>query len=109
MLSFGARGALSAETVTLVQMVLGRRWRAALLIEDELAPPEDDWGRDASLGDLHVDVYGSPAKRASDLEAYVAQHVPPSPARSKGSGGAGLFWGVALLAIVGGALWMAMR
>ncbi|MDP1631962.1 MAG: hypothetical protein Q8L66_11155 [Caulobacter sp.] len=83
LLSFGARGTISAETVTLIQQVLGRRWRAALLIEDELLPPEGDWGPEASLADLHVDQHRSPAERAADVEAYVAQHYPPAPGNQR--------------------------
>lgn len=79
LLAFGGKGTLSAETVTLIQAVLGRRYRAWLLIEDELFPPEDDWGPAASLDDLHVDRRGPPAKLAAEVEAYVAQQYPPPP------------------------------
>lgn len=72
-LCFTARGALSAETVTLIQQVLGRRWRAALLIEGELEPPEADWGPGASLAALHVDNYGRLKQRAADLEAQISE------------------------------------
>ncbi|HEX4855077.1 hypothetical protein [Arenimonas sp.] len=82
LLAFGAQGALSAQTVTLVHEVMGRRYRAWLLIEDELLPPDESWGPGAPLDDLHVDRRGSPAKLAGDVEAYVAQHYPPAaPAR----------------------------
>ncbi|WP_296815175.1 hypothetical protein [Brevundimonas sp.] len=77
LLAFGGKGSLSAETVTLIHQVMGRRYRAWLLIEDELLPPEDSWGAGASLDDIHVDRRGSPAKLAGDVEAYVAQHFPP--------------------------------
>lgn len=77
LLAFGAQGSLSAETVTLIHAVMGRRYRAWLLIEDELLPPEDDWGPGASLDDIHVDRRGTPAKLAADVDAYVAQHYPP--------------------------------
>jgi hypothetical protein len=77
LLAFGGQGSLSAETVTLIHQVMGRRYRAWLLIEDELLPPEDSWGAGASLNDIHVDRRGSPTKLASDVEAYVAQHFPP--------------------------------
>lgn len=79
LLAFGGKGTLSAETVTLVHEVMGRRYRAWLLIEDELLPPEDSWGPGAALDDIHVDRRGSPAKLAADVEAYVAQHYPPIP------------------------------
>lgn len=76
-LAFGGKGTLSAETVTLIHEVMGRRYRAWLLIEDELLPPEDSWGPGSPLDDIHVDRRGSPAKRAGDIDAYVAQHYPP--------------------------------
>ena len=79
LLSFGAQGTLSAQTATLIHEVMGRRYRAWLLIEDELLPPEDSWGPGAPLDDLHVDRRGSPAKLAAEVEAYVAQHYPPLP------------------------------
>lgn len=79
LLSFGGKGSLSAETVLLIQLVMGRRYRACLLIEDELLPPEDDWGPGAPLDDLHVGQRGSPAKLARDVEAHVARHDPPLP------------------------------
>jgi len=79
LLAFGAQGTLSAQTVTLIHEVMGRRYRAWLLIEDELLPPDDSWGPGAPLDDIHVDRRGSPAKLASDVEAYVAQHYPPLP------------------------------
>jgi len=79
LLAFGGKGTLSAETVTLIHEVMGRRYRAWLLIEDELLPPEDTWGPGSPLDDIHVDRRGSPAKRAGDVEAYVAQHYPPLP------------------------------
>jgi hypothetical protein len=77
LLAFGGKGTLSAEIVTLLHEVMGRRYRAWLLIEDELLPPEDSWGPGAALDDIHVDRRGSPAKLAADVEAYVAQHYPP--------------------------------
>ena len=99
-LSFGARGSLSAQTVNLIQQVLGRRWRAALWIEDELLPPENDFGPNASLAYLHVTaasqaademdpdlaatMTGSPAERAAALDRYVAKHYPPAP-RNRGA------------------------
>lgn len=76
-LASGGKGTLSAETVTLIHNVLGRRYRAWLLIEDELLPPEDGWGAGTSLDDIHVDRRGSPAKLAADVEAYVAQRFAP--------------------------------
>lgn len=79
LLSFGAQGTLSAEAVLLIQLVMGRRYRACLLIGDELLPPEDNWGPSAPLDDLHVDQRGSPAKLARDVEAHVARHYPPLP------------------------------
>lgn len=79
LLAFSGQGTLSAETVTLIQLVMGRRYRAWLLIEDELCPPDDSWGPGAPLDDLHVDRRGSPAKLARDVDAYVAQHYPPLP------------------------------
>jgi hypothetical protein len=79
LLAFGGQGTLSAETVSLIHEVMGRRYRAWLLIEDELLPPEDSWGHGAALDDIHVDRRGSPAKLAGDVEAYVAQHYPPIP------------------------------
>jgi len=79
LLSFGGQGSLSAETVLLIQLVMGRRYRACLLIEDELLPPEEGWGPDAPLDDLHVGQRGSPAKLAADVEARVASHYPPLP------------------------------
>lgn len=79
LLSFGAQGTLSAQTATLIHEVMGRRYRAWLLIEDELLPPEDSWGPGAPLDDLHVDRRGSPAKLAAEVEAYVARHYPPLP------------------------------
>lgn len=79
LLSFGGQGSLSAETVLLVQLVMGRRYRASLLIEDELLPPEDGWGPGAPLDDLHVGQRGSPAKLAGEVEARVARHYPPLP------------------------------
>ena len=82
MLAFGGKGTLSAETVALIHEVMGRRYRASLLIEDELFPPEDSWGPGAPLDDIHVDRRGSPANLAREVEAYVAQHYPPlRPAR----------------------------
>ena len=77
-LAFGGKGTLSAETVTLIHEVMGRRYGAWLLINDELVPPEDSWGPGATLDDIHVDRRGTPKKRAKDLEAYVAQHFPPA-------------------------------
>lgn len=79
LLAFGAQGTLSAQTATLIHEVMGRRYRAWLLIESELLPPGDSWGHGAPLDDLHVDRRGSPAKLAADVEAYVAQHYPPLP------------------------------
>lgn len=79
LLAFGGRGTLSAETVTLIHEVMGRRYQASLLIEDELFPPEDSWGPGAPLESIHVDRRGSPAKLAGEVEAYVAQHYPPLP------------------------------
>lgn len=79
LLSFGGRGTLSAETVLLIQLVMGRRYRASLLIEDELLAPEDGWGPGAPLDDLHVGRRGSPATLARAAEAHVAQHYPPLP------------------------------
>lgn len=79
LLAFGGQGTLSAQTVTLIQEVMGRRYRAWLLIEDELLPPDEGWGPGASLDDLHVTRRGSPAERAADVEAYVARHYPPVP------------------------------
>lgn len=95
-LSFGARGTLSAQTVTHIQQVLGRRWRAALWIEGELLPPEDSFGPDASLADLHVtasgpviegaedmdpdllaSMRGTPAERAAATQRYVDKFYPP--------------------------------
>lgn len=97
-LSFGARGSLSAHTVSLVQQVMGRRWRAALWIEGEVLAPEPDFGPGASLADLHVEhdagptsdegeidpdlaaaSRGTPAERAAALDRYVAKHYPPVP------------------------------
>ncbi len=75
-LAFGGQGTLSAETVTLIHEVMGRRYGAWLLIEDELLPPEDSWGPGAALDDIHVNRRGSLAKRAGDVEAYVARHFP---------------------------------
>lgn len=77
LLAFGGKGTLSAETVTLIHEVMGRRYRAWLLIEDELLAPEDHWGPGISLDDIHVDRRGAPGKLAGDVEAYVAQHFPP--------------------------------
>ena len=79
LLSFGGKGTLSAQTVTLIQEVMGRRYRAWLLIEDELLPPEDAWGPGFPLDDIHVNLRGSPAKLAADVDAYVARHYPPLP------------------------------
>ena len=79
LLSFGGQGTLSAQTVTLIQEVLGRRYRAWLLIEDELLPPDDSWGPGAPLDDLHVDRRGTPAALAAEVEAHVARHTPPLP------------------------------
>ena len=95
-LSFGARGSLSAHTVNLIQQVLGRRWRAALWIEDEMLAPEPDFGPDASLADLHVTnapgavvaeedidpdlaatMRGTPAERAAATQRYVDKFYPP--------------------------------
>lgn len=97
-LSFGARGALSSQTVNLVQQVLGRRWRAALWIEDEVFPPEEDFGPGASLADLHVSavpppiegaedmdrdllatMHGTPAERAAALQRCVEKFYPTPP------------------------------
>jgi len=87
-LVFGGKGTLSAQTVTLIQEVMGRRYRAWMVIEDELLPPEDSWGPGASLDAIHVDRRGSPAKLARDVEAYIARHAPPVArgplARTKG-------------------------
>jgi hypothetical protein len=79
LLAFGGKGTLSAQTVTLIHEVMGRRYRASLLIEDELLPPEDSWGPGAALDEIHVNRRGSPAKLAADVDAYVAQHYPPIP------------------------------
>ena len=79
LLSFVGRGTLSAQTITLIQEVMARRYRASLLIEDELFPPEDSWGPGAPLDDIHVNLRGSPAKLAAEVEAYVARHYPPLP------------------------------
>lgn len=79
LLSFGGQGRLSAETVTLIQEVMGRRYRAWLLIEDELLPPDEGWGPGTPLDDIHVNRRGSPAKLARDVEAQVARHYPPLP------------------------------
>ena len=97
-LSFGARGTLSAQTVNLIQQVLGRRWRAALWIENEVFAPEDDFGPGASLADLHVSaeappiegaedmdpdllatMRGTPAERAAALQRYVEKSYPTPP------------------------------
>lgn len=77
-LAFGGKGTLSAETVTLIHEVMGRRYGAWLLIEDELLPPEDSWRPGGPLDDIHVNRRGSPAKRAGDVDAYIAQHFPPA-------------------------------
>lgn len=81
LLSFGGQGSLSAETVMLIQEVMGRRYRAWLLIEDELLPPDEGWGPGAPLDEIHVDRRGSPATLARQVEAHVARHYPPAPAR----------------------------
>lgn len=79
LLAFGGQGTLSAQTVTLIHEVMGRRYRAWLLIEDELLPPDDSWGPGAPLDELHVDRRGSPAKLAGEVDAFVARHYPPLP------------------------------
>ena len=79
LLAFGGQGTLSAQTVTLIHEVMGRRYRAWLLIEDELLPPDEDWGPGAPLDDLHVTRRGSPAQLAAEVEAHVARHYPPLP------------------------------
>ena len=97
-LSFGARGTLSAQTVDLIQQVLGRRWRTALWIEDEVLPPEDHFGPGASLAELHVSaeapaiegaedmdpdllatMRGTPAERAAARQRYVEKFYPTPP------------------------------
>lgn len=97
-LSFEARGSLSAHTVNLIQQIMGRRWGAALWIEDEVVPPDPNFGPGASLADLHVSyepeagaaeddidpdlaatMRGSPAERAAALDRYVAKLYPPVP------------------------------
>lgn len=83
LLSFSGRGSLSAQTITTIQEVLGRRWRAALVIEDELVTP-DELARsgEPSEGldpDFAATMRGSPAERAAALERYIAKHYPPVP------------------------------
>lgn len=80
---FGARGALSAQTVSLVQEVLGRRSEAALLIDGEIVPPTAIEAAGQPTADLDPDfaatMRGTPAERAAAMERYVAKHYPPIP------------------------------
>lgn len=80
---FGARGALSAQTVSLIQEVLGRRSEAALLIDGELVPPTALDAAGEPSADLDPDfaatMRGTPAERAAAMERYVAKHYPPVP------------------------------
>ena len=83
LLSFSARGSLSATTVTLLQEVMGRRYRAALLVEDELVPPDAlERSGETSEGldpDFAATMRGSPAERAAAMERYIARFYPPTP------------------------------
>jgi hypothetical protein len=80
---FGARGALSAQTVSLIQEVLGRRYEAALMIDGELVPPTAPAAAGEPPADLDPDfaatMRGTPAERAAAMERYVAKHYPPIP------------------------------
>ena len=79
-LSFGARGTLSAQTVDLIQQVLGRRWRAALWIEDEVLPPEDHFGPGASLAELHVSAEAPAIEGAEDMDPDLLATMRGTPA-----------------------------
>jgi hypothetical protein len=80
---FGARGSLSAQTVSLIQEVLGQRYEAALLIDGELVPPTALDAAGEPSADLDPDfaatMRGTPAERAAAMERYVAKHYPPVP------------------------------
>ncbi len=80
---FGARSSLSAQTVSLIQEVLGRRHEAALLIDGELVPPTALEAAGEPSADLDPDfaatMRGTPAERAAAMERYVAKHYPPVP------------------------------
>ena len=80
---FGARGSLSAQTVSLIQEVMGRRYEAALMIDGELAPPTAIETAGEPSADLDPDfaatMRGTPAERAAAMDRYVAKHYPPVP------------------------------
>ena len=81
LLSFGARGSLSAETVSLIQRVMGARWRAAAWIEEELVTPGDlgsDFTPPEDMDpDLAATMRGTPAERAAATQRYVDKFYPP--------------------------------
>jgi hypothetical protein len=83
LLSFGARGSLSATTVSLIQEVMGRRYRAALLVEDELVSPDALARRGETSAELDPDLAatmrGSPAERAAAMDRYINRFYPPVP------------------------------
>ena len=83
LLSFGARGSLSATTVTLIQEVMGRHYRAALLVEDELVPPDALARSGETSAGLDPDVVatmrGSPAERAAAMDRYINTFYPSVP------------------------------
>ena len=83
LLWFVARGALSAQTVSLLQRVLAARWDAAGLIEGELFPPADMAVESEPPADMDPDLAatmtGTPKARAAAMERYVAKHYPPIP------------------------------
>jgi len=81
LLSFGARGSLSAETVGLIQRVMGARWRAAAWIEEELVTPRNlasDFTPPEDMDpDLAATMRGTPAERAAATQRYVDKFYPP--------------------------------
>ena len=83
LLWFVARGALSAQTVSLLQRTLAARWNAAGLIEGELFPPGDMAVESEPPADMDPDLAatmtGTPKERAAAMERYVAKHYPPIP------------------------------
>lgn len=81
-LFFVGRGALSAETASLLQRVLAARWGAVGLIDGEIIPAEEMARESTPSPDLDPDlaatITGSPAERAAAMERYVAKFYPPT-------------------------------
>ncbi|QLQ12041.1 MAG: hypothetical protein HZY74_00335 [Brevundimonas sp.] len=83
LLSFGAKSGLSAETVSLIQRVMGARWGAAAWIEEELITPKDLASEFTPPEDMDPDLAatmtGTPAERAAATQRYIEKFYPPVP------------------------------